>query len=305
MQILHWKIDPDLKRDAEGNYRTRYALSLADRNALTIMRELTFDGATPTIKVADIEALFDLVEKKYLKKKLSGIGLEVGAGPLTFSSILAKRSAVTKMYGVEICAPIVEKLFPVMAQAIVGDRQDKVVGVVGSFDEMELTDRSVDFVFDFFSLHHSLHLPTTLKEIHRILKPGGLLLCFDKARPDRFTQSDLDELMDTVYGESYYRHFGLPLDSRLSRRSNGEREYRLKDWQSALGDANFGQLQYAYLAKSASRHALISWLKESPLQVLVPKSKYDHKFIFEEKNRFFSRLVNPFSKDISLIISFK
>lgn len=314
MQTLHWKIDPELKRDAEENYRTRFAIGLKDRPALDIIRELTFDGVVPKITIQDIERLFDYVEHHFLKRKIAGVGVEVGAGPLTFSSVLANRPAVRTMYGVEICEPIVELLAPKIASFVLEDRSDKAVGVVGSFDEMELPDQSIDFVFDFFSLHHSLDIKVTLKELSRVLRPGGFVLCFDKARPDHYTDKDLDELLDKVYPESYNRQFGLPLDQKITRRLNGEREYRLKDWCFAFDGAGFSRFEH-YNLQQTKGTGITGMIKrmigvlppslQGYITKLLPAPKQNHKFVLSSDHRVFSLPADAFRKEISLMVAYK
>jgi len=314
MEMLYWKIDPGLEREAAENYRTEYALKLENRDALSIIRELTFDGSAPNITIQAIDNLFDFIEKNFLKRKISGVGLEVGAGPLTFSSILSKRESTSKVYGVEICKPIVERLAPKVSEFILEDKKNKVIGVVGSFDQIELPDESVDFIFDFFSLHHSNDLGITLKECWRVLKKGGFVLCLDKARPDIYDKKDLDELMDTEYRGDYKKQFGLPLELGLTRRMNGEREYRLKDWKSYLNNAGFKRVKYYHLdkvigsGKTIKIKKTISLLPTSFqcfLSKIISKPKYSHKFFLEPKNRIYSNLINPFRKEMSLIVAYK
>ena len=315
MEKLYWRIKSELQKEADDNYRTNYALKLKDKEPLQIIRELTFDGVVPDVTVKDIENMFDFVESKFLKRKISGVGLEVGSGPGTFSSILAGRKNVEKVYGVEVCRPIVETLMPKISGYIFNGQTDKVIGVVGSFDEMELPDESVDFIFDFFSLHHSNDLAITLKECRRILKKDGFVFCFDKARPDHYEKQDLDELLDTEYGEDYKKRFGLPLGQKLTRRMNGEREYRLKDWQEFLKGAGFSRMDYFYLNKTNGGGFLAVLIKKiiSLLSIRVqlfvdeylPEKRYDHKFGLEVKNRIYTKFLNPFRKEISLVIAYK
>ena len=281
---------------------------------MSIIRELTFDGVVPNITVKDIEELFTYIERHFLKKLLEGIGLEVGAGSLTFSSILARRPAVEKIYGVEICQPIVEYLAPKIISHVLGDHTDKVIGAIGSFDDIQLADASVDFVFDFFSLHHSSNIDVTLKELGRVLKPGGFVLCLDKARPDRYTQEGLNELLDIEYPADYKRQFGLPPDQPLTRRMNGEREYRLKDWRAAFERAGFSQFYYAYLDRpvgSGVAHLVKNVLAVLPITLqriinpILPGPRFNHKFILEPTNRIFAHPVVAFRKEMSLMIAYR
>lgn len=315
MEILNWSINPELKKEAEKHYRTKFAVSLKDRDPLTIVRQITFDGVAPNIEIKDIENLFSFVDSKFLNKKIRGTGLEVGSGPATFSSVLAKRDAVEKMYAVEVCQPIVELLMSKVVKYILGDRENKVVGVAGSFDSMELPDESIDFVFDFFSLHHSDDPERTLKECHRILKKGGFIFCFDKARPDYFTKEDLNELLDAEYDYDFKKQMGMPLYQKFTRRMNDEKEYRLRDWLSAFKKSGFNKTRCFYLAKTTSKNPIFRAIKLflSGLPVLIqlyfnkflPLPRFNHKFILASKNRIFVRSVKPFPKEISLMIAYK
>lgn len=315
MQMSYWNIDLMLEREAIENYRTRYALSLKDRDPLTIIRELTFDGVSPRMTVADIDGVFDYVEQSLLKRKIAGVGLEVGAGPLTFSSVLARRPAVQRMYGVEICKPLIELLAPKVSEYVAKDTSDKITGVVGSFDEMELSDRSIDFVFDFFSLHHSTDISVTLAECARVLKPGGFLLMMDKARPDSFSERDLRELTDQEYTESYKKQFGLPVDQKLTRWMNGEREYRLKDWKSALFNSGFSRIDHFNLQQTSGGGSLNQMLKkalsllpiwlQTKANLILPQHRPNHKFIHSSDHRVHTSSINVFRKEISVIIAYK
>ncbi len=311
MEILHWPIDEELKKETLEHYRTNLAIKLKEEDPLSIIHQITFDSAAEAITLGDIKKLFDFAERKFLKKKIAGIGLEVGAGPGTFSSVLASFDSVGKMYAVEVCEPIVELLGPKVAEYILGERKNKVEGVVGSFDRIELPDESVDFVFDFFSLHHSNNLAKTLKECNRILKKGGFIFCFDKARPDYFTQNDLSELLDRECSEQEKRFFGLPADRKLTRRMCGEKEYQLKDWFSSFEKAGFSKIDHFYLAKTTGKRLIKNFISILPvfiqirLNKLLPEPKYSHNFILSSENKVFSRFVNPFPKEISLLIAYR
>ncbi|TSC89033.1 MAG: Uncharacterized protein G01um10142_540 [Parcubacteria group bacterium Gr01-1014_2] len=315
MEILHWSINLELKKEAAEHYRTRFAVNLKDKEPLEIIRQVTFDGVAPNIKIEDIESFFSFVERKFLKGKIRGVGLEVGSGPGTLSSVLAKRDSVEKMYAVEVCRPIVELLMPKVAGYVLGSRESKVIGAIGSFDNIELPDESIDFIFDFFSLHHSDNLEKTLKECNRVLKKGGFIFCFDKARPDYFTRQDLDELLDSEYDDEFKKQIGRPVNQKFTRRMNDEKEYRLKDWLYAFRDSGFPRAEYFYLAKTISKNlifrAIKIFLSDLPISVqlyfnkFIPSPRFNHKFILASRNRVFVKEVNPFPKEISLLVAYK
>ncbi len=315
MEILKWRINSELKKETEENYRYSFAISLKNTDPMTVIHELAFDGVADDIEISDIEKLFNFVEKNFLKKKIEGIGLEVGAGPAALSSILAKKQAVEKIYALEVCEPIVEFLMPKVSRYVLGESDNKIVGVVGDFDNLELPDSSLDFIFDFFSLHHSSNLETTLKECGRVLKPGGFVLCFDKARPDGYTKEDLDGLMDTEYGAEGKKRFNVPAGQKFTRRMNSEKEYRLKDWESAFSNIGFSAVDYFYFAKPISQNlparmvknflAILPIFLQLQLNKLLPPPEFGSKFALAPQNRIFTRLINKFPKEISLIVAYK
>jgi len=313
MQILHWPVAEELKRETEANYRTGFALSLKNRDPLTIIRELTFDGVVPEVTIADIERLFSFVEESFLKKKLRGVGIEVGAGPATFSAVLARRPEVEKMYAIEICRPIVEQLMPKVVAAVTGQNAGKIIGCVADFDRLNLPDDSVDFVIDFFSLHHSPKLAVTLRESWRVLKPGGVLLAFDKARPDYLSEEDLDLILNKEYDESFKRRIGWPLNEKLTRRMNDEKEYRLVDWRREFNQAEFPYLEHFRLEKTLGRDFLVGFVKRA-ISLLPPKIQVLFtKFVPRRRDPFdlewsdvvFTSALNPFRKEMSLLVATK
>lgn len=312
MQILKWKVEPTLKKESEDNYRTQFALNLRNTGHLNIIRKLTFDGAAPNITVENIEGLFEFIENKFLKIPLSGVGLEIGSGPAVFSAVLAKKEKINKMYAVEICQNIVELLMPEAVEQIAGNNSNKIVGCVGDFNNLDLPDNSVDFIFDFFSLHHSPNPSITLKECYRILKDGGFILALDKARPDEITQDDINKMLDKEYDDSYKKQFGIPINKKLTRRMNGENEYRLKDWSKFFEQCGFKRFEYFHLAQCAGNFSLrsvksiLSLLSPSYqiyLTTILPKQK--NLFSISYNNRVFSSIINNFRKEMSLMIVYK
>ena len=312
MRILYWPVDEKLKNEAEENYRTKFALSLKNTGHINIIRKLTFDGAAPNVTVENIENLFEFLENKLLGRQLKGVGLEIGSGPAVFSAILAKQEKIKKMYAVEICQNIVELLMPETIAGIAGDNSEKVVGCVGDFNNLDLPDNSIDFIFDFFSLHHSSDPLVTLKECYRVLKNDGFILALDKARPDNISQDDIDRMLNKEYDNNYKKQFGIPINQKLTRRMNGENEYRLKDWISFFEQCEFKRFEHFHLAQCVGSKPLILMKKilsifppstQIFLTTLLPKQK--NLFNISYENRIFSTIVNNFRKEMSLMIVYK
>ncbi len=319
MEIKNWKIDPNLKKEIDEHYRTRFALSIKNETVDSIVKKITFDSVAPNITTADVANFFEYVHTKYIKphngKGIHGVGLEVGGGSGFFSALLANYPAVEKVYSVEVCENIVRELMPKVIGEISPNKKDadKVVGCVGDFDNLEVSDASVDFIFDFYSLHHSSDIGKTFKELYRVLKPGGFVFCFDKARANNMTDADLEKLLDTEYSSETKMLMGLPKDVFHTRRMNGEKEYRLKDWKQAFLGAGFKVFEHYHVARlnntsSGSGKIKLAISKLPPrIQAFVSGmiSRGGNSNNLEQSHKVYSRTVNNFPKEISLMVVWK
>jgi SAM-dependent methyltransferase len=191
-------------------------------------------------------------EKAVLPARLRGVGLELGAGTALLSSALAGRPEIEKVYAVEVVPEmvsriqkrVVESLLPPAARA-------KVCRTRGSFDHLELPEESADFILELASWHHSDDLKRTLAEAARVLKKGGVALAFDRIQPDQMTDQQVDALLDQVYPRDFLEKMGYPPGIRLTRRVNGEHEYRRREWLAAFAEAGFEVLAMVDLERRA------------------------------------------------------
>lgn len=312
MRIESWEMDPALREELNAHYKTKLAPALKDGGPMQAVRGITFDGAAPQIELEDVEGFIDFVDRKFLADGIRGVGIEVGAGPGTFSALFAKRPGVERVYAVDACEAIVRELMPAVVPYVAGASADKVVGCIGDFSRIGLPDASVDFVFDFFSLHHSDDLARTSRELVRILKPGGFVLCFDKARDDRLTDADLDRLLDREYSPAFKRSMGIDPSSRWTRRMNGEKEYRRSDWKRAFEGAGFRDFTHHHVARIRGRHpaivaakrifALLPPRTQAAVMDLLPLKPQND---LSPKGRVYTDLLERFPKEISLMIARK
>ena len=56
---------------------------------------------------------------------------------------------------------------------------DNVTCLAGAGESLPLADDSVDTLTIAFGIRNTTHMGTTLREIHRVLKPGGRMLCLE------------------------------------------------------------------------------------------------------------------------------
>lgn len=206
-------------------------------------------------------------EKAVLPAPLVGVGLELGAGTALLSSALALRPDITRVYAVEVVPEmvtliqkrVVESLLPAHCQA-------KVHRTRGSFDQLEVRDGSADFVLELASWHHSDELGRSLAEAARVLRRGGQVLAFDRVQPDSLSDPEVDALLDRVYTRDFLQRMGYPPEIHLTRRQNGEHEYRRREWLAAFEQAGFEVLGMVPLARQAES----PWLSLARLLRLAP-----------------------------------
>ncbi len=184
--------------------------------------------------------------------RLAGKGVELGAGTAVLSAVLARREGIDHIYAVECSDQVVAALQPKVIRWVLGEALvHKVTPVVGSFDHLELPDGSVDFVVEIESWHHSDDLEPSAREARRVLRPGGWVLGFDRFQPDEMSDAQVEELLNVVYGRDFLERNGYPTDLVLTRRQNGEHEYRRREWVAAFEKAGFRQIVVRPLERAA------------------------------------------------------
>lgn len=183
---------------------------------------------------SDMELLVASAERHLLDEPLAGAGIDLGAGLGILSAVAAKRGGVDAVLAVEVCPEFVDAVIPRSAREVLGDAADKVVPVLGTFDDLRLADASVDFAVEIDSLHHADDLDAALSECARVLRPRGTLLCFDRVQPDDMSDAMRDRLLERVYTEEWIVANGYPTGVRMTRRDNGEHEIRASEWDAAF-----------------------------------------------------------------------
>ncbi len=311
MDIEHWKIDPSLKQELDSHYKTKYSLSLSGHPPMDIAKALTFDGLANSVTIEELTKFLEILNLKFLHNRIKGVGLEIGSGPGTFVATLAMMPNVTRVYGVEACEAIVEELMMQVVTHITGGDTKNIVGAVADFNHLEIPDASVDFVFDFFSLHHSTTPDVTLQELFRVLKPGGVVFCIDKARSNNLSKTELEKLLDIEYSKDEKTGMGIPHDVRHTRRMNGENEYRLSDWENYFENAHFVNFEHYNVAKIGG-HTPVKIIKKIlsflPMQLQSRLSGVFSKKItnnLEPTNRIFTNIFPSYPREFSLMIAWK
>jgi SAM-dependent methyltransferase len=193
------------------------------------------------ISLAELAKMLEYVQVINPDFKLEGTGIELGAGAgLLSTEVLLQFSQVERLYAVEISGEHVLKIMPSIAsQRLTPVDSDKLYPVIGDFDDIHLESESLDFAIEINSLHHSNDLKITLNEIFRLMKPGAKLVFFDRSHPDFTTSEDIERMLNLEYNIGSLEGIGFKPGTKMTRRDNGEHEYRVTDWSSYFTDAGF------------------------------------------------------------------
>jgi ubiquinone/menaquinone biosynthesis C-methylase UbiE len=189
------------------------------------------------IDTDNVDKTFCLIPKT--EDLIQGVGIDLGGGVGCISATLAKRKNVKKIYCVEVVEDVVKLCQPIVKEEILGDQANKVISVVGDFDNLNLGDNTLDFAVSWDSMHHSTNLIKTLKECKRVLKKNGILIIVDRAHNNSTPDSEIKRMLDITYDEEFLMRNHRPKDLILTRRENGEREHRFSEWGKFFIDTGF------------------------------------------------------------------
>lgn len=176
-----------------------------------------------------------------------GKGIDLGGGVGCISSTIAKKRDVDKIYCIEIVEDVVKLCHPIVKKTILKNDYSKVISVVGDFDHLELENNSLDFSIAWDSMHHSSDPIKTLKECHRVLKKNSTIVIIDRAHNNSTPDSEIERMLNIVYDEEFLIKNHRPKDLVLTRKENGEHEYRFFEWENFFQEAGFDLLTSAVI----------------------------------------------------------
>ena len=267
-RTLQWEVPADLIASPAVAYRNSFARALAAKPVDEIVTSYVYLSRAQMAELVDSAC-------NHFRVELSGIGVEVGSGCGLLAATIARLKTVSHVYAVEVCEGMVKSVMPKVTAAVLGNDARKVTCTFGSFDNLELADKSMDFIVEIDSLHHSDDLSRTLKECYRVMKPGGKMLCFDRCHPDSLSDEDVEKMLAKVYSADFLRKNHYPPDITLTRRDNGEHELRLREWKSAFRSAGLeltGIAQFVQKVRFAMAVKGLLSVLPRPLTALVYRS---------------------------------
>jgi ubiquinone/menaquinone biosynthesis C-methylase UbiE len=185
----------------------------------------------------NVEKTFNIIPNS--SEFIQGIGIDLGGGVGCISSTLAKRKNVEKIYCIELVEEAVTMCQPIVKQEILKKNDNKVISVVGDFDNLELENNSIDFAVSWDSMHHSMDLIKTLKECKRVLKKNGIFIIVDRAHNNSTPDSEIERMLNIAYDKKFLTKFYRPKDMILTRRENGEHEHRFFEWNKFFDGSGF------------------------------------------------------------------
>src|SRR3569833_1177768 len=170
--------------------------------------------------------------------------LDLAGGTGWLSAYLSTFSQVGQITIVDASSAYLQKNLPVSVRRL-GGNLHKIRAVVGYFAPLLFPDASLDLVVVSSSLHHADNLEAVLKEIHRVLVPGGKCLILNEAPVG--TLFYLRSMLTTAI-----RTFGKTLAHRFTAASPsisasgilydpvlGDRMFPHWYWAEAIGRAGF------------------------------------------------------------------
>tara|TARA_Y100001949_G_scaffold83891_1_gene70894 strand:- start:11 stop:850 length:840 start_codon:yes stop_codon:yes gene_type:complete len=231
MDYQIWKRNPNLISGQEYITNQLVAKEASSKGFSAIIDEYVY------INSENVENTFNIIPKS--SELIHGTGIDLGGGIGCISSTLAKRNAVDKIYCVELVEDAVKLCHTIVKQEILKEEKHKVISVIGDYDNLELEDNSIDFAVSWDSMHHSIDPIKTFKECKRVLKKNGVFIIVDRAHNNSTPDSEIERMLNITYDQEFLAKNYRPKDTILTRRQNGEHEYRFFEWKKFFKESGF------------------------------------------------------------------
>jgi len=206
---------------------------------VTIPRRASAEGIEDPSAVQAYNRISQWPQFKFLRRMIvgeirkchpEGIMVDVGCGPGYLVAAMAKSFPHLHIIGADIANEMVQLASKNLSSLSFGEQ---VEFRQGDIQALPFDDNAVDFVVSTFSLHHWSEPSHSLKEIHRVLKPGGQFLIFDLRRDARRFFYWLLGFAQTFVVPTPIRSINEPTGSARSSYTPVEAEAFLSDipWQ--------------------------------------------------------------------------
>lgn len=130
--------------------------------------------------------------------------VDLGTGSGYVPRFLCKETQVSRTYGLDASFKMLEK-------AVFYTNNPKVGYILGNFNELPFKNKSIDHVFSMEAFYYANNPLKTLKEIKRILVPGGSFYCavnyFEENKYSHKWQENISIDMVLWSAEQYRKNF--------------------------------------------------------------------------------------------------
>ncbi len=233
--FISWDMEPEMRNFnnlPEVKYRNHFVDQKFNEGLNEILKIYI------KITLTELENLISNSLKFLGLSQFHGYGVELGSGTGAFASMFCKLNpSVKKIFAVEICDRFPKTIIPEVSKKVLNTNFNKVLPILGSFNNLMIKNNELDFIIEMGSLHHSNNLSKSFSEISRTLKSKGKLLAFDRCHSNTLSDEKVKEMLDLEYDNNFLVSHGYPSNIKLTRRQNGEHEYRLFEWRKASEDA--------------------------------------------------------------------
>lgn len=154
------------------------------------------------------------------------LDLGCGAGHVSFH--------VAPLVGEVVAYDLSEQMLEVVANTAAQRGLDNMRSECGAAERLPFADASFDFVFSRYSAHHWSDLGLALREVRRVLKPGGVAAFIDVVSPGRPLLDTYLQSVEVLRDSSHVRDYavaewvGQVSEAGLSVRSHTRQRLRLE-----------------------------------------------------------------------------
>jgi len=241
-----WKFNQKILNSEDYKLNNKIAKISSKKSFFEICKRYTH------ISSNNMEKFLKLDNKIF--NSFKGIGVDLGGGISLLSSTIAKKKQVKQIYCVEIVKNAVIYCQPIIKKKVLNKQSNKVTSVIGSFDELNLQNNSIDFCIAWDAMHHSRNIIKTLKEAKRVLKKGGKMIIVDRGHNNETPNKEINRMLNIVYSKSFLKENYLPQNKILTRKMNGENEYRFFEWENFFKKSKFKIIKKIIFKESKLRN---------------------------------------------------
>jgi ubiquinone/menaquinone biosynthesis C-methylase UbiE len=177
----------------------------------------------------------------FLRKKcgldFSGRVLEIGAGAAWLSAELSKLPRVVEIIATDFSPKLLKEQAPKVFKELKA-KTAKITRIPGDFHKLDFPHNYFDFVVCSAVLHQAMNMVQVLREVKRVLKPGGKFVAIRepiwplakrKSRAKKIPTTSASRAPDHVYTLAHYKELfkqaALHLDTKRVNLSCGFRYY--------------------------------------------------------------------------------